>query len=513
MLRLLLVASTAILICQAIIITVYRLFFHPLAKYPGPKWAAITNWYMAFFAWRGDFHLKTRAMHERYGDIVRSGPNTLSFNTRSALDDIYGIHANVRKADGWVAYSASRRSPNILSAIDKNVHGFKRRTLATALSDRGLKELEGRILEHVDDFTTILGTDDGSLSDPSGWKQPTPVATMCNWLAFDIMGDITYGKSFDMQQSPALRWIASVYSKMSHRGMMCIVQPKVWQYRLDRIFLAPLYREIIAAGTWVYDRAKARVALGDHGERKDIFTVMMGAKDSKRNMEYSLKDMWTESMLLLAAGTDTTSATIGALFYYLVHDPQALERLATEIRATFSTTDEIHPGTKLNSCTFLRACIDETTRLIPAVPNGSPRCILSGGMIVDGRFIPEGTVVSTSLYVLMRKNEYFHDSDEFRPGRWVADPATGVDEASVQAAREAFCPFGTGPRSCVGKRMALLELTVVLARTLFLYDMRLAPGAKCCATNTGPKKCEYPFKAWSVAFPEQEALLQFRSRQ
>lgn len=152
-------------------------------------------------------------------------------------------------------------------------------------------------------------------------------------------------------------------------------------------------------------------------------------------------------------------------------------------------------------------------RLVPAVPNGSPRCVLPGGLTVDGQYIPEGTIIATSLYVMIRKKEYFHDADEFQPGRWVVDPKTGVDEEHVQAAQQAFCPFGIGTRSCVGSKLALLELTVVLARTLLFYDMRLAPGAKCCATNTGAKKCEYPFKVWTIAFPEQSALIQFKRRQ
>lgn len=204
---------------------------------------------------------------------------------------------------------------------------------------------------------------------------------------------------------------------------------------------------------------------------------------------------------------------MGALFFHLLHNPVALSCVIAEVRSTFSTEDEIHPGAELQSCAFLHACINETMRLVPAVPNGSPRCVLPGGLAVDDQYIPEGTNISTSLYVMMRKQEYFHDADEFRPGRWIVDPTMGVDEAHVQAAQRAFCPFGIGTRSCVGSKLALLELTVVLARTLFLYDMRLAPGAKCCAANTSAKKCEYPFKAWTIAFPEQGALVQFKRRQ
>lgn len=78
----------------------------------------------------------------------------------------------------------------------------------------------------------------------------------------------------------------------------------------------------------------------------------------------------------------------------------------------------------------------------------------------------------------------------FRPGRWLVgcggeggaqSGAEGAGEgdgtaSSVAGAREAFCPFSVGPRGCVGKGMAYLELSVALARVVWLFDLRLARG-------------------------------------
>ncbi|KOS42691.1 hypothetical protein ACN38_g6432 [Penicillium nordicum] len=495
------------------LIPLYRLYFHPLSQYPGPKLAAVTNWYTAFVAWRGDLHLQNRAWHEKYGDIVRSGPNTLWFNSRSMMADIYNAGANDCKVDAWAVYSASRRSPNILSVVDKNVHAFKRRTMASAFSDRGLKDIEGQILNHIQKFTTFLCPKSAESSEePNGWPSPINVATVCDWLAFDLIGDITYGRSFGMLDSPNKRWVPPVYTKMSHRGMMCLMQPKVYKYNLDKIFLAPLYKDILSAGTWVYNRVKDRVDMGDKVEEKDVFWRMSTAKDQKRNWEYSLKDIWTESMLLLGAGTDTTSSTMSALFFYILHDPDALSRVTAEIRAAFDNEDEIIAGPKLNSCHFLHACVDETMRLLPAVANGSPRRVLPGGLTVGGQHIPEGVTVSSSLYVLFRKNEYFENPDEFQPRRWIVDPEFGTDEESVSMAKRAFCPFSVGPRSCVGWKLAWMELNVVLARSVFLYDMMLAPEAPCCASNRTGKKCEFRFKGYSIAAPIQGVPAQIKRR-
>src|SRR3954447_16242868 len=93
---------------QIIGVALYRLYFHPLAKYPGPFWAKLTQWPEAQSSWRGRRHLDLHAMHEKYGklglntsveksldadhwkgDIVRFAPNSLAFRTPGAIQDIY----------------------------------------------------------------------------------------------------------------------------------------------------------------------------------------------------------------------------------------------------------------------------------------------------------------------------------------------------------------------------------------------------------------------------------------
>ena len=121
----------------------YRIYFHPLAKYPGPLFAKVTDLYSTYHALRGDRHLEFWRCHEKYGNIVRFGPNSLSFNSNTALKEIYGFKSNARKADFYKAFWASKDSASTHSSIDKATHARKRRVLSHAFSDAAIKYVVG----------------------------------------------------------------------------------------------------------------------------------------------------------------------------------------------------------------------------------------------------------------------------------------------------------------------------------------------------------------------------------
>ena len=176
---------------------------------------------------------------------------------------------------------------------------------------------------------------------------------------------------------------------------------------------------------------------------------------------------------------------MAATLFYLVRHPAALAKATQEVRAMFDNIEEIFQGPRLTSCTYLRACIDEAMRLAPSVGGLLPREALPGGMTVDGEAIPAGTVVGTPHYTIHHNPDYFPDPFSFVPERWIAgsvlDKAAGqaprtVGEREVSRAQSAFCAFSVGPRGCIGKGLAYVEMMTTLAWTLFAYDLRRAVG-------------------------------------
>jgi len=251
----------------------------------------------------------------------------------------------------------------------------------------------------------------------------------------------------------------------------------VHKWHLDIIF----FHKIAAkrAQYMQYSRAQAveRKKLGADGDRKDFFHYLLNARDPETGKGFTETELWGESNLFIIAGSDTTSAAMAGTFFYLVHNPAALARVTAEVRAAFANAEHVTHGPALTNCKYLRACIDESMRLSPPVAGGLPRCVLDGGMVIDDCAIPAGVDVCVPHYAIHHNAAYFPQPFDYIPERWLPEQAT-VDLASkADDAHSAFCPFSVGPRGCIGKGLAYVELMVTVAKVLVAFEMRLAPGS------------------------------------
>ena len=175
--------------------------------------------------------------------------------------------------------------------------------------------------------------------------------------------------------------------------------------------------------------------------------------------------------MLIIAGLDTTMVSMTAIFFYLTQSQGVHQKLASEVRSTFETLEEIREGLKLLSCKYLRACVNEAMRLAPGGPSELPRVVLPGGLAVNGRHIPEGSIVGLSNWALTRNESVFPEPHVFRPERWFIDDSKPKEAVSRE--QGGSFPFSAGPGSCVGKHLALLELQLTVAMTIWLMDMRV----------------------------------------
>lgn len=193
------------------------------------------------------------------------------------------------------------------------------------------------------------------------------------------------------------------------------------------------------------------------------------------------------------------------------------DRLAKEIRDTFSSTSDIRQGPELRSCVYLHAVIDECLRMCPPVSAAPWRVVLSGGQRIDGHDIPEGTEVGTGLYSLMHNSAYFDEPFRFNPDRWIESGTNPAEKIEVQ--RRAFAPFLIGARMCAAKNMAMAELILTTAQVLYSMDFKAADGpeGKLGEGKVGmgvgrERPEEFQLLSHFVTVAKRGPILQFRGR-
>ncbi|KAL2048040.1 hypothetical protein ABVK25_011077 [Lepraria finkii] len=153
-------------------VAIYRLTIHPLAKYPGPLLGRITDWYSVYQAASGDRHLNFLRLHEKYGPLVRFGPNRLSSNTADGLKQIYGTKCNTRKASYYATFAHVFKGDSSNTIIDPVKHGRKKRVLTQALSEKSIAAMEEHVLNNVRRFWGVVGSDGGGEREEGRLEQP-----------------------------------------------------------------------------------------------------------------------------------------------------------------------------------------------------------------------------------------------------------------------------------------------------------------------------------------------------
>ena len=147
------------------------------------------------------------------GDVVRYGPNRISINTAAGLREIYGFKANTQKSSSFYnVFAHFFHSDSTLTIVDRAVHGRKRRVMSQALSAPMVKAMEDHILKHVNIFCNcVIGRTDGSETKATtDWSSARNMTTWSSRLTFDVMGDVAFGRTFEMLKSETNRYILDI---------------------------------------------------------------------------------------------------------------------------------------------------------------------------------------------------------------------------------------------------------------------------------------------------------------
>ncbi|KAL9619806.1 MAG: hypothetical protein Q9160_005642 [Pyrenula sp. 1 TL-2023] len=393
---------------------------------------------------------------------------------------------HVQKSEAYATLTPAPGAFNLHTSIDRALHRHKRKVVGQAFTEQAIREFEPTIIDNVNIFIDEISKAPKLSSPASDWSVPLDMSLLCRYLSIDIMGSLGFGQSFSLLSSDKNRFIIQVMDAAGLLTGIYAQYPRIKYCGFGDLMDVLGGKMRARFGKLARDLTETRLSEGKKS-KKDLFSFIIDAQDPENGQTFSLDELWAESRLMIVAGSDSVSTMMSATLFYLSRYPHCYEKLVSIIRSSFSSADDITKD-NLSSCQYLRACMDETMRMTPTIATTLWREVLDPGITLDGSYIPPGIVVGCSLYTTHHNESAFPDSFTYDPDRWIESKYNPTSR--IEAQREAFRPFLFGSRECVAKSMALAELSVTIARTLWHFDFRRPSGpldAVGAGSVKGPK--------------------------
>jgi cytochrome P450 len=209
-------------------------------------------------------------------------------------------------------------------------------------------------------------------------------------------------------------------------------------------------------------------------EDADILGRMMSARD-RQGLPMSDAQLAREGLTLVIAGHETTASVLNWLWYLLAKHPDVESRVADEVRNSKGKM-ALSIGA-LKQLSYTSSVLEEALRSYPPLWLMTRKTIKPD--LLDGYQVPSGTEIYISPYLLQRHPRLWQDPDRFDPDRFNSGNAGNQQRLSM-------CPFGAGPRNCIGEYFARIEMQVHLATiidTLSLYNTVAEPAQIVAGVN------------------------------
>lgn len=284
--------------------------------------------------------------------------------------------------------------------------------MGPAVNDRSMRVFEPLIIEQVNVFIRQVALSQG---------KPIDMRTRCNYLGMDIIGLLSFGFALQSQTQEKYRFLADEMAGGNRRLNVYMQIPTIPKYRLQVPLNLIWYKTREKVFRLIEFMIKSRMTEDQHAKH-DFYSFVADSLKNGDSENLRVRDLWMEAILFIVAGLiyhvfvylalvlrtipggDTTATATAATLFYVARHRECYKRLYNEIRSVFANGNDIG-GSKLASCQYLRACIDESLRMSPPIPGTlwrqlSPDEQGSGPYAIDGHVIPKDTYVGVNTYAL-----------------------------------------------------------------------------------------------------------------
>ncbi|KAL0408189.1 UNVERIFIED_CONTAM: cytochrome [Sesamum radiatum] len=441
----------------------------------------------AYFVW---FSSITRSLKgpkgPRLWPVLGSLPGLIENNSRMHE----WIAENLRACGGTyqtcifaVPFLARKQGLVTVTCDPKNLeHILKRKTAALEFTTRTLRQAMARWVSRAirDRFCPILKT-----AQLEG--KPVDLQDLLLRLTFDNICGLAFGKD-PQTLSPGLpeNSFASAFDRATEASLQRFILPEfIWKFkkwlRLGmELSLSHSLKHVDDYMTNVINTRKLELMSQHDGGslHDDLLSRFMKKKES-----YTDEFLQHVALNFILAGRDTSSVALSWFFWLVTLNPKVEEKLLIELCSiliqsrgcdTSKWLDEPLVFEEVDRLIYLKAALSETLRLYPSVPEDSKH-VIADDVLPDGTFVPAGSNITYSIYSTGRMEFIWGDDClEFKPERWLSEDGKKFEARDQYQ----FVAFNAGPRICLGKDLAYLQMKSIAAAVLLRHRLVVAAGHK-----------------------------------
>jgi cytochrome P450 len=308
---------------------VYRIWLHPLAKFPGPFLAKFTEFYSFHGVLKENRTLRQVELLNRYGSPVRFSTNHLVFSDLETVTDIYGQSSSLPPKDRGIfdALSATGEK-NILNTADRHAHGRLRRLVSHGFSLNTLLQPEGLVMAKVEQYLDLVFRG----------KENTVVDMYrrTHELSLDIISLMAFEESFNTLggRNPTALQDVEAFGE--------VVPPQAFfpgfRYLPLRAVqegfrgLARLEKFANSCVDAYSSKIAGKISSSNH---TSLLSNMIDAQDTETGTRLTKREVVENTIIFLVAGSSTTAITTTYLIWECCRRPEVLLKLTKEIREAF----------------------------------------------------------------------------------------------------------------------------------------------------------------------------------
>lgn len=460
---------------------IYPLYFHPLSDVPGPLICKLTRYWILFKSWNEERNRYVQALHEKYGTIVRIGPDQVDINDVAYLKDIYV--GNFDKT-GFYAQFVNYDSHCTFSTTDKGTHKESRKVSHKFYSKTNIcsPTIMPRIERVIHDTLEVLH---------EKVNQPVNAFVLFCDMAMDAVSAFSFGNNYDsLLVDPFGKGerVVTDFGLQSSTGFWVTEMPQWYDWVVSK----PVSKASQRCYDWIerqfntaYDQLGKSISDGVESLLTVYFDFdFSNNKPIQKSKLFDKRRTKSEFFDHIAAGHVTTATTMSYFFYEMASKLEIQNRLREEL------LDVLNHGIPISSedpepisysavddeakLPFMHACMYENFRIHAGIPGQEPRLVPTKGLIFRGSGkvpvvkLPGGTVVTMQPWSLHRVHSTFPDPEKYDPQRWM-----DADKAQLKTMKGHLMHFGSGARMCIGQHLATAEIKMSMANIMCRYRVEL----------------------------------------